>query len=969
VELGVDERSLEADWKLMMDSDDDDEPPVAYNASVWFELKDEEEKVEGNGVLFDEEEDTPIGSGMFTLNWNDPVYNMELMLNDSDSTVFLLQSGLQNPTEEGEDISLDHMGFYLFASADSAGEGQGEFEGSLAIEASIVDEMGQAWVNITIGEDEEDKVYGGYVAGTTQVPAFVGMLQIFDPDGDLFNVSVNLSNSGEEVELEDMDLAFEAFAKDGFYTELAAKVEDGMIAAQWGLWGADTEKLYGMNVTNASYGDAAVMGQLSVTGEDDMDIFAMAFELLGVEGNDLAFDSFDAMLTVEAKEVTTVYNHFTQLYCGESVNNEAGILTSLASRADCQELCDASSTCKGYHATNANWNGAFWCVLVDSSTGPAGSACDTPSQHHTNWDSYFKVASGHWALIHANAFCEVGDQYKSFDGITLSQCQALVVADPDCSNIMFSNGDMCRCIFPSETCDAQPSSTSNSVYEWQQAPTTPAPTPAGGTTLAVKVRDWLPDIDDVGLEIEAAWTLSDDMNQIGSWNLTLNFTMFDTVEYNYSLALDNQEEFLKLSGVAGDPLSVNIALWTPAEHEFIFEGAIELADFGGPLQVDWALWLDEPGSLVRRRLASSVPSIGAAIANRTGRYLPLPTVNTKKASVALSRFLLGKVGAAADVQGQAVQSRRRLEGEEVWPSYNGQLSMDWNEWEVFEEPYLMITGWLEDFDGNFASYVFSFEEWVLTFNLNQGDDGEGVPWMVLNFDLSEFTSMYMTMTLYSALYDGDDENNEVVMTMMGMTQEVEDGVVQFTMSLKDDMDEDIYSAVAMLENRVSSKYTINGTVFDDMGMPFIRTEADLYVASTSEDLNCVLELGGNVDLTVKTGEEWETGQTGVAGEAFMDFADMEAWYLHPNSISVGMYYKEPDDFALVDFGVTSELFEVECHDNGEVKEVSIPLVGVPVYDGDEEDEPDEPSPSCGFIPTHVAEQFHARMCGGGYYGM
>eukprot|EP01052_Picozoa_sp_SAG31_P000929 SAG31_NODE_29_length_32663_cov_14.779695_16_plen_891_part_00 len=81
-----------------------------------------------------------------------------------------------------------------------------------------------------------------------------------------------------------------------------------------------------------------------------------------------------------------------------------------------------------------------------------------------------------WKLIHADSYCTGAK--KSFvdqngnniggPGTSIQACQGIVSNDFACSNIMYGNGDLCRCVPLGDTCTLRDSSKShNNVYEYQ----------------------------------------------------------------------------------------------------------------------------------------------------------------------------------------------------------------------------------------------------------------------------------------------------------------------------------------------------------------------------------------------------------------------------------------------------------------------------------------------------------------------
>jgi len=133
------------------------------------------------------------------------------------------------------------------------------------------------------------------------------------------------------------------------------------------------------------------------------------------------------------------------------------------------DRCGGNNRCEPYNAfTHGNYVPNYFHDRCERAHhGPSPTPAWGPSPVPAN-------LYHHWALIHANSFCsfslDSNGKYLGYEWITVSQCQALVLADPDCGNIMFGDGNYCACLFPSsESCNAQPSSSGSSVYVWQQA--------------------------------------------------------------------------------------------------------------------------------------------------------------------------------------------------------------------------------------------------------------------------------------------------------------------------------------------------------------------------------------------------------------------------------------------------------------------------------------------------------------------
>ena len=79
-----------------------------------------------------------------------------------------------------------------------------------------------------------------------------------------------------------------------------------------------------------------------------------------------------------------------------------------------------------------------------------------------------------WQVLFADHYCGSsgsGGKDVVSSSTNAEACKNAVAADPDCSDVMWTNGDsICACIKVGYSCNQLPSSVGNTVYECEQAP-------------------------------------------------------------------------------------------------------------------------------------------------------------------------------------------------------------------------------------------------------------------------------------------------------------------------------------------------------------------------------------------------------------------------------------------------------------------------------------------------------------------
>ena len=88
------------------------------------------------------------------------------------------------------------------------------------------------------------------------------------------------------------------------------------------------------------------------------------------------------------------YEHVQNQYCGEPANdNHFPSSTWEGFTVDtCRHQCDEMGECSSFSYTNANWEGAPWCVHYTR------EECVLTS--HPNWDHYIKPKGNTKLLLH-----------------------------------------------------------------------------------------------------------------------------------------------------------------------------------------------------------------------------------------------------------------------------------------------------------------------------------------------------------------------------------------------------------------------------------------------------------------------------------------------------------------------------------------------------------------------------------------
>jgi hypothetical protein len=92
------------------------------------------------------------------------------------------------------------------------------------------------------------------------------------------------------------------------------------------------------------------------------------------------------------------------------------------------------------------------------------------------------VPKGKWTVIGQSAFCsfQVSKLLSDYE-TSIAECKAMTLRDAHCSHQMYANGKDCNCVLAHHSCDFQPSTSGNSVYQWQ-------PDASEGTTTTSVAR-------------------------------------------------------------------------------------------------------------------------------------------------------------------------------------------------------------------------------------------------------------------------------------------------------------------------------------------------------------------------------------------------------------------------------------------------------------------------------------------------
>jgi len=103
-----------------------------------------------------------------------------------------------------------------------------------------------------------------------------------------------------------------------------------------------------------------------------------------------------------------------------------------------------------------------FCTLEAARVFPASSGHTRMVEHDIS------TVTGTWDMIRSNAYCSERVRKNLADSTTLSACQSMVLSDPDCSSVMYSDGQICRCLRIGQVCDFETRfAGANNVYRYE----------------------------------------------------------------------------------------------------------------------------------------------------------------------------------------------------------------------------------------------------------------------------------------------------------------------------------------------------------------------------------------------------------------------------------------------------------------------------------------------------------------------
>lgn len=105
---------------------------------------------------------------------------------------------------------------------------------------------------------------------------------------------------------------------------------------------------------------------------------------------------------------------------------------------------------------------------IGTGSSGLGEASSTLRPQSANTSLRRRPKNVTWMMIGQNAFCSF-QLSKSLSDYTTSvaKCKEVALVDADCSHQIYANGVDCNCVLANHTCDFQPSTSGNSVYQWQ----------------------------------------------------------------------------------------------------------------------------------------------------------------------------------------------------------------------------------------------------------------------------------------------------------------------------------------------------------------------------------------------------------------------------------------------------------------------------------------------------------------------